>query len=509
MLITSITLRNFLGVREAKYDLGRITEISGKNGRGKTTLVEGLRNALGGGDLARLQNVHAQDDAELGLVINNGEYIVQRKGKDTIVKQRVGSSAAYEKVRRPQTFVDSLYDAMLSDPMRLYRASSKEQLDILLEILGQDLTSEQIKAAVGEDLWPSVAAPAQAGGHPLQVLANVRTALYDERTGVNRSKVDKERTAQTVRMSVPADMPEASAPVIAALEQERDELAGQIREQKAQAEHAATEAITKAEAAFDTKKAEVEGDWKAKVANIRRAAETWVSTETAAAEARIAAIREGLARAVAEHKAAADAEVAELKTAGEQELEDAAHRLDAVRQQADAERRARVAQLAGAEGRLQELVAKLERARTEAEQYTRLRALKDEADRHEDEAKSLAGRADRLTAGLDAVEKLKASLLAGLPIPGLEVDGKTIKLGGVPLEQVNTEARLMFAAHVAALRADRHALKLVFVDNAEALDTEHRELLLKTLEERGVQVVIARVDDGALKVDAREHAVTA
>lgn len=506
MLITNISLRNFMGAREAKYDLGRVTEIVGPNSAGKSTLIAALQNALGGGDLAKLRNVDSDEEPELGLSIDGGEFLVQRKGKDTTVMQRVGNSAAYEKVRRPQTFIDAWYDAMLSDPMRLYRAAPKEQVDILLEILAQDLRAEQIREAVGDELWPSIKAPVTAGGHPLQVLANVRQALFDERTGVNRSKLDKERTAQTVRTSIPADMPEASAEAIGTMERERDELAATVRDTKARAEHAAGEVVTKATADYDTLKAKVEGDFKAKAANIRRAADQAIADATAEAERKIAAIREELAQAVAKYKAAADTDVDNARAAGERTLDEAGEALEQARQQAAAERTATLSQISGAEARLGELIAKLERARTEAEQYTKLQALKEEADRHEADAKSLAGRADRLTAGIDAVDGLKASLLSAIPIPGLECDGKTIKLNKVPLEQVNTTGRVIFAANVAALRAQRHPLKLVFVDNAECLDSEHRALLLKTLEERGVQIVVARVDDGPFRVEARAHA---
>ncbi len=517
MLITSISIRNFMGVEEAKYDIGRITDISGKNGRGKTTLVSALQNALGGGDLAKLQNVHVEGEAELGLVIDNGAFVVKRKGKDTTVEQRVGNSAAYEKVRKPQTFIDSLYDAMLSDPMRLYRASAKDQFDILLEILAGDLTPDQIKAAVGEDLWPSISAPVLAGGHPLQILTNVSTALYDERTGVNRTKGDKERTVQTIRKEIPADMPEASAEAIGAIEKERDELAARVREGKANAEHAATEIVTKASAAYETKKAAVEGDFKSKAANIRRTADQALATAKTDGEREVAEIRAEAERRVAARmavyqdladnlKARADKEVEEIRASGEAVIEEAYAVMDEAQQRAASERSTLLAQIAGTELELGAVIGRLERARKDAEQYTRLVALKGEADRHEADAVSLKGRSERLTEGLDAVETLKGSLLADLPIDGLEIDGRTIRLNKVPLEQQNTETRLRFAAAVAALRARRHPLKLVFVDNAESLDTEHRVLLLAELEARGVQVIVARVTDGALNVDAREHA---
>lgn len=509
MRITSISIRNFMGINEAKYDLGQVTEISGKNGRGKTTIVEALQNALGGGDLAKLQNIDAEGEAELGLSIDNGAFLIERKGKDTVVKQRVGDSAAYEKVRKPQTFLDAWYDAMLSNPMRLYKASPKDQLDILLEILAQDLKPEQITAALGPELWPAVAPIVQAGGHPLALLTAVHQALYDERTGVNRSKLDKERTAQTVRTGIPADIPAASTEVIVGLERERDSLAGEIEQAKAQAEHVAGEILTKASAAHDTRTAEVAGEFKAKAANLRRAADKTTADLTAEAEAKINEIRAALATRVAAAQADVQEQIDAARKDGEVILNEAETAMEAARLHAEKTRRAMAADVDAAVASLGDVKAKLDRARGDAEQYTRLIALKNEADRHETEAKTLAGRAAQLTAGMEAVEGLKAGLLKDLPIPGLECDGKTIKLDRVPLEQKNKEARLTFAAQVAALRAQKHPLKLVFIDDAEALDTEHRELLLAELERRGVQIIVARVTDSALTVAARESVAKA
>jgi DNA repair exonuclease SbcCD ATPase subunit len=502
--ISAVSIKHVLGLREIRFDCGSIVEITGENGSNKTSILEALQAGLQRGNLANLANINAgEEEPEVVLVLDDGAYRIERKGDETRVKQRVGESAAYETVRRPQSFIDSLYDAQLSNPLRFLDAKPDDALDLLLQVLPVDLTPAHVREAVGEDLWPTVATAAERGGHPLQVLSAVHTALYDERTGINVSKRDKESSAQELKKALPAQMPDADAGALQALERERDELTAAIATRRADVEAAHKTTLDRAKTAADGRSGEIENRFSRDAGRIRNAAEARINEATKEAEAKIAAIREQLAKDAAAYREAAEKDVQGLKAHANEELDTVESDERAACATADGARQRALDEIAQEQARLDELTQRVATARAQADRVVELRRTKELAEQFEAEAESLGGKSERLTVGLQSVAGLKARLLSSFPLAGLEIVGKEIRINGVPFERVNQAERITLAAQVAILRARRQRLKVVFVDGAEALDTKHRELLFRELEGAGVQVFVNRVTDDPLTITSR------
>ncbi len=249
------------------------------------------------------------------------------RAKSKKVKQRVPDAKtgkptqAYEEVRRPQSFLDERYDARLSSPIAFDRATPPERFDILLQIVGDSLTPEQIRQAIGDDLWPVVAAPASIKGDPITVLGSVATALYDERTGINRSRKQSADSAERLKRTIPPDMETAAPAPLGELEQRRDELAARVTEARANAEAAYRTAVAEATSKRDTVVATVEGDAKGKAANIRRAEERDLGEVSALAERVAAEIRAKAEREVATTMATAETERGIIRKAAQLKVE--------------------------------------------------------------------------------------------------------------------------------------------------------------------------------------------
>lgn len=447
MRVNSISIKDVLGIQELSVEVGKVTTISGANATGKSSLLKAIKATLGRGALGNLTRVGGADP-ETVLVLDDGAVRVERFANKTKVKKRVGDSAAYEDIPRGQAYLSSLFDAELSNPVAFLTAAPKERVDLLLAALPLEVDWAQFRETVG---WPTGMEPdAVAGLHPLEALSLVRSCLYEERTGVNRSAKDKASSAYELAKAIPANLPEDPAVEIKKLEERLAVL--RQTEGGAQASQQAHEA-------------EISGDFRAQAAKVR----------TACAEAK------------AKLNAEADAEVERLRTAADAKME----ANDAQTEEALREVRAGIEQDAGA-------LAALRQASKDA---VRIGEVRRQAEQFQTEAGALQADSKRLTGSIDALDEFRRALAKDLPIEGVEVRGKELFVEGVVYDQVNTSRQIRLAVDIAVLRANPD-LPVLFVDGAEALDRDRFKMLVDELEKSPAQVFLARVTEGPLKVEA-------
>ncbi|WP_375483245.1 AAA family ATPase [uncultured Jatrophihabitans sp.] len=157
---------------------GNTVVIAGKNGQGKTSVLDSIWFALGGGPAARGTTKpirDGQDHAEVRLDL--GELRVTRtwnaSGKSTLrVDNAEGAS-----YRSPQSMLDNLVGRLSFDPLAFAQQDDRTQLASLLELV--DLPFDPVK------------------------LAGQRQDLYDERTTIGRA--GKQLEGQLASMAQPAD----------------------------------------------------------------------------------------------------------------------------------------------------------------------------------------------------------------------------------------------------------------------------------------------------------------
>lgn len=486
MRVTEITIKRFLGIADRKLECGQITTVAGSNASGKTSILEAIKAALGGGDLGKLAMVGQEEPPELVLVMDGGRYRVERYGKETVVKERVGDTAAYEKINRPQTWLNDLFDPMLTNPLRFLQAHPNDRADILLEVLPLRLDRDAFMTAL--HAWPKGpddAARPLIEGHPLAVLSYARTVLYDERTGVNRSQKDKAASAYELQKQMPADMPGDPMAVLEEANAAKQALVQDVsaRVAKANADYsAATEA---ANAARTARHDVIQAEFKTAAAKVRSAC----ADKVADLERQIAALR-----------AQAEVDVAHAREDAQAVMDDADQDRDQAVTAADKAHDAAIAEIDAVRAKLDAATAHAATVGAQARDYDRLVQTKAMADQFQQEADSLQATADALTADIETVDTWKRNLITGLPIDGLEIVGKQIMVHGIPFDQLNMAQRYKIAVQVAVLRAKEEPLPIVFVDGAEALDSEQYALLVKELEGAGVQAFIAKVTDAPLDV---------
>lgn len=114
----------------------------------------------------------------------------------------------------------------------------------------------------------------------------------------------------------------------------------------------------------------------------------------------------------------------------------------------------------------------------------------------------LAQEYDRWSTEIERIRTLPADLLAEaeLPVEGMGVDEDgAITIHGRPLAALSTGEQIGIALDVARATAGR--LKVLFVDNIEALDADlQRQLIEQARQDEGFQYFVSRIGEGELEV---------
>lgn len=118
---------------------GTLQVIAGKNGAGKSSLLDSIFMALGGGDAAKAtpQPIRA-GERKARVQVDLGDITVTRTWTQAGTKLKVEGKDGAE-FKSPQTLLDRLVGAIGFDPLAFTRMPAKTQREMLLDLLGLDL----------------------------------------------------------------------------------------------------------------------------------------------------------------------------------------------------------------------------------------------------------------------------------------------------------------------------------------------------------------------------------
>ena len=145
--ITKIKIKNLFGIREYEAD-GSSLELSGKNGTGKSSVLDAIKYALTNKS-DRDYIVHKGE--------NEGEIIVETDtGLSIDRKVRIGK-APYKSVKRdglevgsPEAFLKELFTPLQLNPIEFMNMDKKQQNAIILDMIEYPWDMNKIKEWFGE-----------------------------------------------------------------------------------------------------------------------------------------------------------------------------------------------------------------------------------------------------------------------------------------------------------------------------------------------------------------------
>lgn len=434
-----VEIENIRGIRHMVIDLSALTIIRGKNGSGKTSVIEAIRQAFAGG----YDPLAVHTDAEEGRIVITGDddsTITRTINKAKRTSRVTIQSAAGETIPAPQSYIEKLSGAFSYDPLRMLRCSPKERFQYLKESLSvevdiADLTAIAERHFVDEEVVYSAWDPKIAG---LDRIAKVRKAAYERRTAINRKSKDLEGAINTMKASVPS------------LNADGQDWRG--------AEATLSQQLSAAKSARATAIQQANDEGAAATESIN----AWEREELAKIRAEASKRRETITIV---HAAALD----QIRSEHDQPIADLTARHAEARQQLSDYDKAIGAR---------EAIAKLEKDL--------------------DGQRTLG---DKLTFVLEDIDALEKAKLAASPAPGVELRDGEIYIDGVPFDGVNTQRQYEVAIMIGAANAG--PLKSMICDEIEHWDTANFEALQEAARNSGFQVIAAAVDDVPLTVEVR------
>lgn len=445
--VAALRVRNILGIVDAEIRPGAVTLIEGRNGQGKTSLLEAFRAVLSGGNDATLLRKGA-DEGEIVMVLNDGVEIqktVTADGTDLKVRH-----PDFGRVSKPRTFIDRLLDAFSLNPVDFLTAKADKRLDLLLEAIPLKVHPADISEAMELST-----VDVDTDAHALRVLALLEKNLFEQRTGINRSARDKRTAAEEMRRALPPAAVEDSAAELQRSEGEYEGFRKFVAERR---ENIAAE--------YQAEYGAAERDLAAAVVALTQEREDTISKIREEFGARIEETKvywDRIIRTAREKQDAAGLELQNEIGATEQELKN-----------------------------------RIATARAAMDAYTRTETTRQHIADLELGASVSEGKAQELTAAIVGLDVVKSELLDRLPIKGVEIRDGEIYVDGVPFSRVNTARQVRLAFDVARLRAG--SLPVMLVDGIERLDSESLAALEEVARESEVQLVLAKVTDGPLEV---------
>ncbi len=431
MKIAQVKINNILGITELEFTPAGFTEISGPNGTGKTSVLEAIKAAVGGGHDATLLR-QGSEKGEVVLLLDNGDQIRKRvtPSRSTSEVMQGGLKAA-----KPSDAIKALTDMLSINPVDFLRAPKKDRVKVLLETMPLVADTDVLAQLAG------VPVTAQAGVHALDVISAVHKQVYDDRTGTNRAIKEKESTINQMELALP-DAP-------AGIDLSEDEL------------------TAKASTLNQTKEAELLRIQN-KLEGIRKDSQSVIDTIRAEAQAKIDAIKEQAARDIEAEKA----KLADIESKAGIQREKTLTAFSANMEP--------VSQALAIIKANRENVAKREQGLATVKKLT-------------DELEDLKKDAERQTKALSDIEAYKEQLLNGLPIRGLVVREGEIYRDDIHFDRLNTAQQVDIAVEIAKLRAGE--LGVICVDGLELLDPQAFEAFKARALSSGLQLFVTRVSD--------------
>src|SRR5581483_5071 len=220
MRLASITITNMAGFASFETKLPSVALIQGKNGQGKSSLLDSIRYAFGRGHDEDM--IHGDEkEGEILIELDNGAAVkckASRERNETVRSWRAPGSKRFV-VSREQ--IDAMANAISYDPVAFLELPEEKQVETLLRVMPMDCSDQEIKDALG---GADISVP--TGGTALDRIAKLRKECYDRRRDWNVSADAKEKHAAELEKTLPPAAPEGHdwTEVVERLESQKSEL---------------------------------------------------------------------------------------------------------------------------------------------------------------------------------------------------------------------------------------------------------------------------------------------
>lgn len=142
--IVSLEAESFKRLRAVRIKPdGSVVQITGRNGQGKSSVIDAIAAALGGGREAPDMPIR-KGNKRASVTIDLGELIVERSFTPSGASLKVTSKDGAA-IKSPQALLDSLVGNLAFDPLHFIHLDPREQLATLKKVAGLEAALAQVE----------------------------------------------------------------------------------------------------------------------------------------------------------------------------------------------------------------------------------------------------------------------------------------------------------------------------------------------------------------------------
>ena len=467
MNVTKIKIRNLFGLKAFETD-GKSLELSGKNGAGKTSVIDAIRYALTNKSDREYIIHNGETDGEILIETDNGIRI-DRKPRTQQADYKSVKHNGLE-VGSPETFLKDIFTPLQLSPVEFMNMDKKQQNAIILDMIVYPWDLSKIKEWFGEiPDWVNYEQ------NILQILNDIQSEkgnYFTKRQDINRDVRNKNAFIEDIAKGIPegyqVEKWEAAtlSDIYTDIERIRKEnetidksiLLVENRNNKVRKFEADKEiAIAALDREFDTRANQIARDIQTLNAQIK-ALEIERDGHAEKKQDKLSVINNKYNADVAKY----DAEISEYAEYTGKEKKSTVE--------------------------LSEKAAQVEEMKKHINEYHRMVALQTETE-------ELALQAAELTRKIEKARTLPGEILenAVIPITGLTVKDGIPLINGLPISNLSDGEKLDLCIDVAIQKPN--GLQIILIDGVEKLSTDLRTKLYQKCKDKGLQFIATRTTD--------------
>lgn len=465
--ITKIKIKNLFGIREYEAD-GSSLELSGKNGTGKSSVLDAIKYALTNKS-DRDYIVHKGE--------TEGEIIVETDTGLSIDRKARTNKADYKSVKRnglevgsPEAFLRELFTPLQLNPIEFMNMDKKQQNAIILDMIEYPWDMNKIKEWFGEiPAWVSY------DQNILSVLNDIQAEngdYYQNRRNIDRDIRNKKAFVEEIANGIPVGYD---------VEKWEQASAGDIYRQieRMQKENQTIERAKLLRDSRDSKIRKFDADREIEITALDRE----IANRANQIDKSIASLNEQI-RAYETEK-----EQLVSKKSDKLEVIEQTYKANVARFDAEI---AEYAEYADKQPQdvtaLQEQAQEIEKMQSHINEYKRMLRLQSEIE-------EMQAQSQELTDKIEKARTLPGEILANctIPIDGLTVENGTPLINGLPVSNLSEGEKLDLCIDVAI--QNPNGLNIILIDGVEKLATDLREKLYQKCKDKGLQFIATRTTD--------------